>query len=187
MHPVDVKDGNDKTVGVNYDSIRITGLADIYQQGDINKVGEVTGRNYSYHQLINQPKLNASKDIKILAQGGRPVNTASKVFTDNNAVNINSADIQSTNGDVRIDAARGDINLEASQVAFMDGSQTTSTSRKWYGKKKTKTTTTTSLNSNAVTTDIVAKNIILNAESDITVYGSELNAGTTGESQINSR
>lgn len=177
----DVKDGDDKTVGVNHDSIRITGLADIYQQGDINKAGKVTGSNYSYHQLINQPTLTANKDIKILAQGGRPVNTASKVFTDNNAVNINSADIQSTNGDVRIDAARGDINLEASQVAFMDGSQTSSTSRKWYGKKKTKTTTTTSLNSNAVTTDIVAKNIILKAESDIAVYGSELNAGTSGE------
>lgn len=181
LAPVDVKDGDDKTVGVNYDSIRITGLADIYQQGDIDKEGKVTGSNYSYHQLINQPTLTANKDIKILAQGGRPVNTASKVFTDNNAVNINSADIQSTNGDVRIDAARGDINLEASQVAFMDGSQTSSTSRKWYGKKKTKTTTTTSLNSNAVTTDIVAKNIILKAESDIAVYGSELNAGTSGE------
>ena len=178
---IDVKDGDDKTVGVNHDSIRITGLADIYQQGDINKAGEVTGQNYSYHQLINQPKLTASKDIKILAQGGRPVNSASKVFTDNNAVSINSADIQSTNGDVRIDAARGDINLEASQVAFMDGSQTSSTSRKWYGKKKTKTTTTTSLNSNAITTDIAAKNIVLNAESDIAVYGSELNAGTTGD------
>ncbi|WP_352309938.1 DUF6883 domain-containing protein [Psychrobacter sp. W2-37-MNA-CIBAN-0211] len=181
---VDVKDGDDKTVGVNYDSIRITGLADIYQQGDIDKEGKVAGSNYSYHQLINQPTLTSDKDIKILAQGGRPVNTASKVFIDNNAVNINSADIQSTSGDVRIDAARGDINLEAAQVAFMDGSQTTSTSRKWYGKKKTKTTTTTSLNSNAVTTDIVAKNIILNAESDIAVYGSELNAGTTGDIRL---
>ena len=181
---VDVKDGDDKTVGVNYDSIRITGLADIYQQGDINKAGEVTGQNYSYHQLINQPKLTASKDIKILAQGGRPVNSASKVFTDNNAVSINSADIQSTNGDVRIDAARGDINLEASQVAFMDGSQTTSTSRSWYGKKKTKTTTKTSLNSNAVTTDIAAKNITLNAESDINVFGSELQASSTGNIEV---
>lgn len=181
---IDVKDGDDKTVGVNHDSIRITGLADIYQQGDINKAGEVTGQNYSYHQLINQPKLTASKDIKILAQGGRPLNQASKVFTDNNAVSINSADIQSTNGDVRIDAARGDINLEASQVAFMDGSQTTSTSRKWYGKKKTKTTTTTSLNSNAVTTDIAAKNIILNAESDINIFGSELQASSTGNIEV---
>lgn len=181
LAPVEVKDDNDKTIGINYDSIRITGLADIYQQGDIDKEGKVAGSNYSYHQLINQPKLNANKDIKILAQGGRPLNPALIVFTDNNAVNINSADIQSTNGDVRIDAARGNINLEASQVAFMDGSQTTSTSRKWYGKKKTKTTTTTSFNSNAVTTDIVAKNIILNAESDIAVYGSELNAGTTGD------
>lgn len=184
LAPVEVKDENDKTIGINYDSIRITGLADIYQQGDIDKEGKVAGSNYSYHQLINQPKLNASKDIKILAQGGRPVNPASIVITDNNAVSINSADIQSTNGDVRIDAARGDINLEASQVAFMDGSQTTSTSRKWYGKKKTKTTTKTSLNSNAVTTDIAAKNIILNAESDINVFGSELQASPTGNIEV---
>lgn len=177
---VQVKDDNDKTVGINYDSIRITGLADIYQQGDINKAGEVTGRNYSYHQLINQPKLTADKDIKILAQGGRPVNTASKVWTDNNAVSINSADIQSTNGNVRIDAARGDINLEASQVVFMDGSQTTTTKRKWYGKKKTTTTTKTSLNANAMTTDIAAKNIKLTAESDVNIYGSELTADSKG-------
>ncbi|MGP5575885.1 two-partner secretion domain-containing protein [Psychrobacter faecalis] len=184
LAPVEMKDVNDKTVGINYDSIRITGLADIYQQGDINKAGEVTGPNYSYHQLINQPKLTASKDIKILAQGGRSVNPTSIVFTDNNAVSINSADIQSTNGDVRIDAARGDINLEASQVAFMDGSQTSSTSRKWYGKKKTKTTTKTSLDSNAVTTDITAKNIALTAESDINVFGSELQASPTGNIRV---
>ena len=83
-----------------------------------------------------------------------------------------------------IDAARGDINLEASQVAFLDGSQTTSTSRSWYGKKKTKTTTKTSENSNAVTTDIQADNITLNADGNIRVYGSEL-AANASTGQIN--
>lgn len=66
----------------------------------------------------------------------------------------------------------------------MDGFQTTSTSRKWYGKKKTKTTTKTSLNSNAVTTNIAAKNIILNAESDINIFGSELQASPTGNIEV---
>ncbi|WP_174519764.1 hemagglutinin repeat-containing protein, partial [Psychrobacter phenylpyruvicus] len=102
------------------DSIRITGLADIYQQGDINK-GSVTGPNYSYHQLINQPKLTAKGDIKIAGVGSLPKSTDTAI---NNSVVLNSADITSTNGDVRIDAAKGDINLEASQVAFLDGSQT---------------------------------------------------------------
>ena len=180
LAPVEVKDADDKAVGLNYDSIRITGLADIYQQGNINSKGEVTGNNYSYHQLINQPKLTADKNIIISAKGARPVNQASIVFIDNNAVVLNSADIKSYNGDVRIDAALGDINLEASQVAFMDGSQTTTTKRKWYGKKKTTTTTKTSFNTNAVTTDIAAKNIKLTAESDINIYGSELTADPKG-------
>ncbi|WLP94210.1 DUF637 domain-containing protein [Psychrobacter sp. M13] len=180
LAPIEVKDADDKTVGLNYDSIRITGLADIYQQGNINSKGEVTGNNYSYHQLINQPKLTADKNIIISAKGARPVNQASIVFIDNNAVVLNSADIKSYNGDVRIDAALGDINLEASQVAFMDGSQTTTTKRKWYGKKKTTTTTKTSFNTNAVTTDIAAKNIKLTAESDINIYGSELTADPKG-------
>lgn len=172
----------DKT-NINNDSIRITGLADIYQQGDIK------GANYSYHQLINQPELKAKGNIKISGHGNLvkssdkyDVKTTS--YITNNAVILNSADVISTNGDVLIDAARGDINLEASQVAFLDGSQTTSTSRSWYGKKKTKATTKTSENSNAVTTDILANNITLNADGNIKVYGSELEA-TTATSQIN--
>lgn len=177
----EIKDENDNAVGLDYNSIVITGLAEIYQQGDINSKGEVTGDNYSYHQLINQPKLNAKGDIRISAIGNGPLNTGIKDLTNNNTIVINSADIVSTNGDVYIDAARGDINLEASQVAFMDGSQEKSTSRKWYGKKKTKITTKTSENSNAVTTDISANNIYLNAESDISVYGSLLQAAPKGD------
>ena len=166
------------------DSIRITGLADIYQQGSINN-GIISGPNYSYHQLINQPKLTAKSDIKIsghgnLVKSSNKYDAKTKSYITNNNVTLNSADIQSTNGNVRIDAAIGDINLEASQVAFMDGSQTTSTSRKWYGKKKVTTTTKTSLNSNAITTDILANNINVNAEGNIKVYGSELVASPTG-------
>lgn len=168
---------------VNNDSIRITGLADIYQQGDIK------GVNYSYHQLINQPELKAKGNIKIsgygnLVKSSDKYDAKTKAYITNNAVILNSADVISTNGDVLIDAARGDINLEASQVAFLDGSQTTSTSRSWYGKKKTKTTTKTSENSNAVTTDIQANNITLNADGNIRVYGSEL-AANASTGQIN--
>ncbi|SUD89732.1 polymorphic toxin-type HINT domain-containing protein [Psychrobacter phenylpyruvicus] len=162
------------------DSIRITGLADIYQQGDINK-GSVTGPNYSYHQLINQPKLTAKGDIKIAGVGSLPKSTDTAI---NNSVVLNSADITSTNGDVRIDAAKGDINLEASQVAFLDGSQTKKTSRKWYGKKKVKITTTTTNNSNAITTDITANNIKLTSDGDINVYGSDLTAASNGNIRI---
>lgn len=180
LAPAVVKDENDSTVGMNYDSIVITGLADIYQQGDI-KNGAVTGPNYSYHQLINQPKLTAKNDIKIAAKGNGPLNTSSQDRSNNNAVVINSADITSTYGDVYVDAARGDINLEASQVAFMDGTQKKKTSRKWYGKKKTKITTKVTDNSNAVTTDISANNIRLKAESDINIYGSELHASPKGD------
>ncbi|MGP4864151.1 two-partner secretion domain-containing protein [Psychrobacter sp. T6-5] len=169
---------------INNDSIRITGLANIYQQGSISN-GNVTGTNYSYHQLINQPTLVAKGDIKISAQGklaqaSDTYNSALKAYTTNNAVILNSADIKSTNGNVRIDAALGDVNLESAQAAFMDGSQTTSTSRSWYGKKKVKTTTKTSNNSNAVTTDIQAKNISLTADGNINIYGSELTAASTG-------
>lgn len=172
----------DKT-NINNDSIRITGLADIYQQGDIK------GSNYSYHQLINQPELKAKGNIKIsghgnLVKSSDQYDAKTKSYITNNAVILNSADVISTNGDVLIDAARGDINLEASQVAFLDGSQTTSTSRSWYGKKKTKTTTKTSENSNAVTTDIQADNITLNADGNIRVYGSEL-AANASTGQIN--
>lgn len=183
LPPTATKDVNDMTVGINHDSIRITGLADIYQQGNITK-GNVTGPNYSYHQLIKQPTLTAKNDIKILAQGGRDANTVSGNFTNNNAVILNSADVRSSTGDVYIDAARGDINLEASQAAFMDGSQTTSTSRKWYGKKKVTTTTKTSNNSNAVTTDIAAKNIKLTSDGDINIYGSALTAAPTGRIEV---
>ncbi|MGP4716879.1 two-partner secretion domain-containing protein [Psychrobacter sp. T6-6] len=179
LAPTDRLDENGNTVGTNYDSIVITGLADIYQQGDFED-GKVTGPNYSYHQLINQPKLTAKGDIKIAAKGNRPLNTKSDGFYDNNAVVLNSVDIQSTGGNVRIDAARGDINLEASQVAFIDGSQKRTTSRTWYGKKKVKTTTKVTDNSNAVTTDISANNIHLKAESDINIYGSELHASPEG-------
>lgn len=183
LAPTATKDVNDITVGTNYDSIRITGLSDIYQQGNITK-GNVTGPNYSYHQLIKQPTLTAKNDIKILAQGGRIANTVSGGFTNNNAVILNSADVRSSTGDVYIDAARGDINLEASQAAFMDGSQTTSTTRKWYGKKKVTTTTKTSNNSNAVTTDIAAKNIKLTSDGDINIYGSALTAASTGRIEV---
>ncbi|WP_314884584.1 DUF637 domain-containing protein [Psychrobacter immobilis] len=169
---------------INNDSIRITGLADIYQQGNISN-GNITGPNYSYHQIVNQPTLTAKNDIKISALGNLPkasetYSSASKAYTTNNAVILNSADIKSANGNVRIDAAVGDVNLESAQAAFMDGSQTTSTSRSWYGKKKTKTTTKTSNNSNAVTTDIQAKNISLTADGNINIYGSELTAASTG-------
>lgn len=183
LPPTATKDVNNMTVGINHDSIRITGLADIYQQGDISK-GNVTGPNYSYHQLIKQPTLTAKNDIKILAQGGRDTNTVSGGFTNNNAVILNSADVRSSTGDVYIDAARGDINLEASQAAFMDGSQTTSTSRKWYGKKKVTTTTKTANNSNAVTTDIAAKNIKLTSDGDINIYGSALTAAPIGRIEV---
>lgn len=170
---------NVNKTNINNDSIRITGLADIYQQGDIK------GQNYSYHQLINQPTLTAKGDIKISAKGNLPkasetYNSASKTYITNNAVILNSADVKSTAGNVRIDAALGDINLEASQAAFMDGSQTTSTSRKWYGKKKVTTTTKTSENSNAITTDIQANNISLIADGNINIYGSDLTAAPTG-------
>lgn len=179
LAPTDRLDADGKRIGVDTDSIVITGLADIYQQGDI-KDGQITGPNYSDHQLINQSKLKAKGDIKIAATGNSPLNTESNGFYDSNAVVLNSVDIQSTDGDVRIDAARGDIHLEASQVRFLDGSQKTETSRTWYGKKKTKTTTKTNINSNAVTTDISANNISLTAESDINIYGSELNAKSNG-------
>ena len=185
--------GTDPTTNIsktylNNDSIRITGLADIYQQGNMSN-GTVTGPNYSYHQLVNQPKLTAKGDIKISAQGklakaSDTYNTTSKTYTTNNAVILNSADIISTGGNVRIDAALGDINLEASQAAFMDGSQTTTTKRKWYGKKKTTTTTKTSNNSNAITTDIQANNISLTADGNINIYGSDLIAAPTGSINI---
>ncbi|WP_201511769.1 two-partner secretion domain-containing protein [Psychrobacter alimentarius] len=173
----------DKT-NVNNDSILITGLADIYQRGDMTK-GVITGNNYSYHQLIKQPTLVAKGDIKILGNGNLvkssdKYDAKTKSYITNNSVILNSADIQSTDGDVRIDAAHGDINLEASQVAFMDGSQNTSKSSSWYGKKKTKTTTRTSENSNAVTTDIQANNISLIADGNISIYGSDLTAAPTG-------
>ncbi|MGB5855967.1 MAG: DUF637 domain-containing protein, partial [Oceanisphaera sp.] len=173
---------------INNDSIRITGLADIYQQGNISN-GTVTGPNYSYHQLVNQPKLTAKGNITIAAQGklakaSDTYNTTSKTYTTNNAVILNSADVISTGGNVRIDAALGDINLEASQAAFIEGSQTTSTSRKWYGKKKTTTTTKTSNNSNAVTTDIQANNISLTADGNINIYGSDLTAAPTGNIKL---
>ena len=171
---------DDNGTKIYKDSMRITGLADIYQQGDINK-GAVTGPNYSYHQLITQPKLTAKGDIKIAGVGSLPKSTGTAI---NNSVVLNSADITSTNGDVRIDAANGDINLEASQVAFLDGSQTKKTSRKWYGKKKVKVTTTTSNNSNAITTDISANNIKLTSDGDINIYGSELTAATNGNISI---
>ncbi|WP_201509166.1 two-partner secretion domain-containing protein [Psychrobacter alimentarius] len=188
------KDITDQSlIYTNKDSIRITALADIYQQGDMVD-GINTGPNYSYHQLINQPKLKAKKDITIFAQGNlarEPVKYDSDqkalIFTTNNAVILNSTDVVSLNGDVQIDAARGDVNLEASQVAFMDGTKDTTTSRKWGGvKKKTKTTTKNYINSNAVTTDIDANNITLNAANNMNVYGSDLQAASNGNIKLTS-
>lgn len=178
LDSVNVTDDNNRTDTYN-DSIRITGLADVFQKGDIN------GSNYSYHQIINQPKLKAKGNIQISGQGdlvksSNNYDSKTKSYISNNGVVLNSADVISTNGNIRIDASSGDINLEASQAAFMDGSQTSSTSRKWYGKKKTKTTTVTSNNSNAVTTDLEAKNITLTADGNIRAYGSDLTAAPTG-------
>ncbi len=178
LDSMNVTDDNNRTDTYN-DSIRITGLSDVFQQGDIN------GPNYSYHQIINQPKLKAKGNIQISGQGdlvksSNNYDSKTKSYISNNGVVLNSADVISTNGNIRIDASAGDINLEASQAAFMDGSQTSSTSRKWYGKKKTKTTTVTSNNSNAVTTDLEAKNLTLIADGNIRAYGSDLVAAPTG-------
>lgn len=178
LDSINVTDDNNRTDTYN-DSIRITGLADVFQQGDMN------GSNYSYHQIINQPKLKAKGNIQISGQGdlvksSNKYDSKTKSYISNNGVVLNSADVISTNGNIRIDASEGDINLEASQAAFMDGSQTSSTSRKWYGKKKTTTTTVTSNNSNAVTTDLEAKNISLTADGNIKAYGSDLVAAPTG-------
>ena len=166
------------------DSIRITGLADTFEQGSVN-AGNITGPNYSYHQIINQPKLKSKGNIQISGEGSLvkasdTYTPSTKTYISNNNVVLNSADIISTNGDVRIDASTGDIDLEASQNAFMDGSQKSSTSKSWYGKKKSKTTTNISNNNNAVTTDIQANNISLIADGNINIYGSDLTAASTG-------
>ncbi|PIE46639.1 MAG: hypothetical protein CSA42_07465, partial [Gammaproteobacteria bacterium] len=170
---INIKADGNLTTG---DSIRITGLADVYTKGNVKK-GKITGPNYSYHQLINQAKLDAKKDINIAGKG----NLAKKGI--NNAVIVNSANINAK-GNVNIDAITGDLLLEASQVAFMDGSQHTSTSRTWYGKKKVKTTTKVTENSNAITTDITANNIKLKSDGHIKIYGSELSAGRRGDVDI---
>lgn len=199
----------DKHTSINNDSIRITGLADIYTRGQVDKDGKITGSNYSYHQLINQSELSARGNIEITG-GGRFANSRSKrsvkesatlqlipglsqfdikeditntIETNNNAVILNSANL-SAGGKVKVDATKGDLLLEASQVSFMDGSKSTSTKRSWYGKKKVTTTTKVRDNSNAVTTDIRANNIALKSDGDIKVYGSQLEANSKGSVDI---
>lgn len=76
-------------------------------------------------------------------------------------------------GNVRIDASTGDVDLEASQNAFMDGSQKSSTSKIWYGKKKSRTTTNI-FNNNAVTTDIQSNNISLIADGSINLTAGKI-------------
>ncbi|MBR0573024.1 DUF637 domain-containing protein [Pasteurella atlantica] len=159
------------------ETIRVTALADLYHRGDASN-GKITGSNYMLHQLVNQAKLTANKDINIAGKGNK------KLGGINNAVIINSANINAKDN-VNIASITGDTLLESSQISFMDGSQHTSTSHSWLGlKKKRKTTTKTKENSYAITSNIKAKNINLKSDGDIRVYGSKFEANNNGKINI---